>query len=650
MADAAIPVVFALTLSQGRTNAIAGFLTLGLGIGTFSYLRRNYPEYSSLGFLRSHVLTRHQLLHWSSLAAVLGHLNYFLFAWSANHIGMAAATVLFNAWALPWAFSLYLTTRSVEMKEYGATEHKWDRPTSRTVSLILLAITGVGIVTLGQRQPDDVSALSWSDTVLGGLLGIGAALAVALTATNFAWARRLKLRVSINGDVESSRFDVAGAILAQSISAIVFGIVLIALDWSFEWSSHGLIPLVSALAGGIVFRTVTSTQVRIANRQSSNPGINAVAYLSPIVALLALQLVKFIGDAGSIAWLSDAPGIFDLRSLVVGTAAVVAVGVLINFDPEPPLAISLVSGRELAVNRWGYATLVIALWSCGTFVLYRDEIVMQSGIDGFVWSTSDVWGILALSATVFALLLSFRVSRVGERALYEEDALVQIARTLESAERRSLADAEGRRTLWELDHSRGLAEVVERYRTLRGQLSSLRTNLESHAKRDFNSGDESPELIDERQDAHSEPEWMGSQEISQKLGDAEIALDGYFRSKQRGRDFPELIALMNLGGLVVALGLLARPVTVGLGAILVDVFAILFSATTLFIMTNLIDMRRERDSAIFDGQVDDIRPNMALELKADRRFERAREQWLCLFVAVGIFVAFCALVVDKWSG
>ena len=72
-------------------------------------------------------------------------------------------------------------------------------------------------------------------------------------------------------------------------------------------------------------------------------------------------------------------------------------------------------------------------------MLFRNELTPESW---HRWNLPEYWGMLALCATVFVLILSFRVSRVAERTLSEDTLMLEIFREAEHYVRTGVFKAE----------------------------------------------------------------------------------------------------------------------------------------------------------------------------------------------------------------
>ena len=90
--------------------------------------------------------------------------------------------------------------------------------------------------------------------------------------------------------------------------------------------------------------------------------------------------------------------------------------------------------------RFGFKALILALWGCGAFVYLRDDFLHLLPFDGWLWPRETYLGALGLSATVFILLLTFRVARLGPRTQDEDNRIFALHRSLELLARRNLID------------------------------------------------------------------------------------------------------------------------------------------------------------------------------------------------------------------
>ena len=102
----------------------------------------------------------------------------------------------------------------------------------------------------------------------------------------------------------------------------------------------------------------------------------------------------------------------------IGATAIIVANLLINFEAE---------------IRWSFEALILALGGCGTIVYLREDLFKNwLGIPDWAWSGDGYFGSIALAATVFTLLLAFRVARLVTRTNDEENRTFIILRRLDS--------------------------------------------------------------------------------------------------------------------------------------------------------------------------------------------------------------------------
>ena len=70
-------------------------------------------------------------------------------------------------------------------------------------------------------------------------------------------------------------------------------------------------------------------------------------------------------------------------------------------------------------------------------------------------------------------------------------------------------------------------------------------------------------------------------------------------SKQRGREFGELVPIIALATITIALAILSRPRLLGWTAFLTEMFVMTFCSTIVYLVNNLSDLRRELFSRVF---------------------------------------------------
>ena len=99
-------------------------------------------------------------------------------------------------------------------------------------------------------------------------------------------------------------------------------------------------------------------------------------------------------------------------------AGIVTANLLINFEAEIQM---------------GFKALLIALWVCGSFVTLRDEALETVAGQGWLWPGDTYLGSLALAATVFTLMLSFRHRAArGARSQREDNTMFALFQNVDA--------------------------------------------------------------------------------------------------------------------------------------------------------------------------------------------------------------------------
>ena len=101
---------------------------------------------------------------------------------------------------------------------------------------------------------------------------------------------------------------------------------------------------------------------------------------------------------------------------VLGALVIITANTLLHLDPEGARRSVDQQEHDRKARGWGYRSLVVSILVSGSFMLFRNELTPEGW---HTWNFTEYWGMLALCATVFVLILSFRVSRVAERTLSE---------------------------------------------------------------------------------------------------------------------------------------------------------------------------------------------------------------------------------------
>ena len=375
---------------------------------SFNFVWRMGSAFGSLLFLyvfyRSVLLDRAVLslaarssMSWMLLGAIPTSFDYALFSAATGFLDASVSAVLFEVWPI-----ILILLASFLLRGDGG--HPGN--ILSMAPFLAMALVGLSFVVISQTGGLDVGGASLADLASGVVLALLAALAASCAAFSFRWGRDLAEKLSDivptgRGGVSLSIF---GAVLGHTIVSLV-GAVLsggIGLASGERLDSGMREYLVYGFLGGVLLHSVASILFRASNLTTDNLGVNVLSYLTPIFTLVWLAIFSEIG-------------VVRPDFLVIGAAATVAVNLLINFRAERLL---------------GFKALVISLWACGTVVFLRDR-------GRWLWEAEEAgyFEVLFLSATVFALILSFRVVRLASCTQEEDGRAFGLFRELEELAR-----------------------------------------------------------------------------------------------------------------------------------------------------------------------------------------------------------------------
>ena len=180
-------------------------------------------------------------------------------------------------------------------------------------------------------------------------------------------------------------------------------------------------------------------------------------------------------------------------------------------------------------------------------------------MESWWWKGAGYFESITLSATVFTLLLVFRVTRLVSRTSEEDSRTFIVYRNLDLLARRGVIDENVCGLLLEVDRSNDLALVKETYRKMCVHISAV-----------------VPATLNEAD--------------SPLLSQAEANLDALIRSKQVDIHLGEMFALVIFAAVTIGLALFSLPPQVeGWTRLLSDAFAMVVSSVTLFLLVHIQD-------------------------------------------------------------
>ena len=168
-----------------------------------------------------------------------------------------------------------------------------------------------------------------------------------------------------------------------------------------------------ALMGGVII-SLTSLMLRSANLRTDDLGINAIFYIAPIISLGLLSRIGISLSRIDLFWM--------------GAILIFCLNLLIHLSPDEERVYGQFSLVRPRGTRLGFTSLILSLWTFGAVVYLRDEFVPRQWLE---WRSGEYWPLVALSATVFALIFGFRVARLSSRLSSEDELFLHMFRRSE---------------------------------------------------------------------------------------------------------------------------------------------------------------------------------------------------------------------------
>ena len=689
IAYALAPLLIDLAGSNSNPFFFNALIQFGWMLAVLAYLRSRYSSAFNrlslklvLGLPRGLIIRDAQLASSGSehhgfrlntwfILMMLATANYALFVWSFAYIDAVISTTIYELWPMVLMatfayFGRYRRRRKGHVLS-GPNYAVIDGYHMTRLHLFLSGTLVIGLffVIQGHHGSIDFSRYTSFDS---GMFGILLALTSVILAgiqpaTNILYGAMLHDNLdarlaneaadaedetsvpqyeneTITDDLRQDRsvwYTMFGMFIA-SLTNIPFSIIVgfvVDQDNHVEFTD-GLV----AFAIGFVLFGVGAIAHRIASNITSEVRIHASLYLTPVLALILLAVFTSVEVAR-------------VDYFLLGASLTTALIFLIQADPERGIASSHTASERHVGQRLGFVSLVLAVWFSGTMIYLRDDIVEESWLS---WSAGDYWAVLALSATVFALILGFRVSRLSSRIDKEDEAMLTIFRRAELLVSIGAVDSSILQHLTALDRAKPSA--VTRVQTASG------------AKRVSSLENAYGLVQDELCRAKNRECYADAKQLFTEITALEAEIDIVTNSKQQGRDFAELVSLMVFAIITIVLGIATRPA--GLlepGAewqgLLTEVFSVLFVSTIAFLAINLFDIRAKRDlplvgsgsptlatAAISRDGVETQEPETGIPPRTGLHFRHGDnvrfQRRVSLGVTVFVCITFIYLLYDKW--
>ena len=474
-------------------------------------------------------IIRRRLVSWSILFTAAGHFPYGLLALSMRLVDASVAAIAVEFWPV---FAMAIGTL-VLGDSYRGLGSRWG-----LVAVCLVGLVWVVASETGHGFWEFGFGVEFWRLAGGVLLALAAAFVLGMMVFSWRWGQDVSAEigevtsVNLGGGWSVDLFCVTVAVLIANVIALPVGLVVgFALGESAQLD--GRFALI-AVVGGALNAGVSNLCWRAANYYSRDFVVNALSYLSPAVSLVVLFLMGYVHI---VRW----------DFLVVGAATIITGNLLMNLRLE---------------FRRAFRSLLLALGVSGALVYMRDEWMPVLLGTRWQWTGSGYFEALSLSATVFTLLLAFRVARLVSRTREEEALLLGLFRRLEDLESADVVACGAREQLLEMDSAERDENLERAYLEVCRLLS-----------------DGCPVSEADRR----------------SLSEAQVDLDALARSKRTGLVAGEAFALYVFAGITVGLALFSGPgLLTGWSRVLVDLFAVLVSSVVVFLAVHVSDLQQER--------------------------------------------------------
>ena len=563
--------------------------------------------------------------------AAIGAIDYGIFIWSTQFIATAVSTTIYELWP---GFLVYCILRQRKIQTEKSDTNAV-LPTISKEHMLLTALAAVGLFFMLGSQFFDGTVLLFGLEVPKSTIGIVLALisaylaGVSVSSTLFYGEELYRMLLNYEDDKFITKDDIEklelkdrNLLLWLTFLGRVLSLLLtfvISLTMSLGFAIYGLygaryqtdVRYQTLFSGrmlvGVVLLAgvgmVVAVLLRVGNIGTPRSGVNALNFLAPFLAIIWLMLVGIV--------------VPQFKLFVAGGAFILAISVLIQLKPDEERDVSKFQKKPMPGVQLGFTAFIMSIWVFGVFIYVRDEIIPSSWIE---FKIGEYWGLIALSSTVFALILGFRMSRLTAQINREDETMVNLFRSSEHLVKNGVFSSDILQQLSDLDSVR--------YINLRTQYNMIRDEIRSR--------------IDSVQ----------SKENKTLLISVSQQLDLVAHSKQQGRDIVELLSLTTFAIVTIGLGLLVRPKglvleTPSWSGFLSEIFILGFVSTIAFLCINIFDIRRERGIPLLVEINEDFRLFFRFEYHEYNK-KLLWQHAIAIVISVMMSATFCWLLYMKW--
>ena len=574
----AFPVLFKLGGADVSPFLFTGVYQASIGIGMGAVILLLYRKLLLMPAVRKDIGSQCQT--WLMFISVIGFCGFALFALGLVFIDVSIAAILYEIWPL---FLMLIIARLFNDSE------RYRPITGGTLIYLVPAILGVALVVLSQNDSPQLlpgTGVDWISfrTLLGIILVLMAVLCQAAHGGG-----TLKLGTLLAKRHSHTKNQEAGEIVfvmvMTCIGQTIAGGVLFAIGLilSETLSMH---QFWYAILSGFVVTSIGTVAFRFANLKTDNLGVNAIAFATPMVALIWL-------------WMFSILGVAHLDYLIIGAMGIVASNLLINVD---------------ASSRVAYKALVVSLWLFGT-VIYLTE--------GYA---TDVP--LELPVTVFILVLAFRVDRLVRRTGQEEEWVFDVFHRLRLMAGKFRNDASSDKAMNADQHQTAAKVLLKASKTLLRidnhkntmDLAAEYRNMVEYLNKALKAGGDADEISSIRR-----------------------MVDKLSHSRQQGSRLGEIVAIFLAGALIV-FGLLVFS---GEREVYGEITSFVLSSVVVFLFFNILDLQKDReDETMVEGDIKEYEDGEFIVNFANAT-NRKKQQYISMATSCVIVIVFACLFFAK---
>lgn len=530
------------------------------------------------------------------------HLHWLLFLWSSHLIDTTLTTILFGIWPL-WVSIFRIRIDRIFSSNNNTLEtiSKISRTPNFWTYLATFPFIFYGFLYICISQGEPILMLrngqfpyklviglllAFLAGIVGGIAGACSTIS-DMSQPNSALPRDDKRLLGSDNSANSkiNFLDKTGLFIYIVVVRVMIGfIILLAIFFrsnvfdstivSFSFLVASLILVIISMAGVIL--------VMPTYNPSSKPWIIVIYHSTPVIAIVLLYLFT---DGIHLY-----PGIFWIAVCILLIS-------IFAFHSDPIVGYyfqeEYLFDRVKALSHW--------IWISLTIVVFRDpkqvykDISKDISIEMWDLSYLEYWSMLGICATVFALILSFRINRLNEIERYEVSEFLHLHRYAAHYYEDEILKEE---------ESIDLCKNLQKFQT---------SNKMRHIDKYYN------ECFKIVWNAYIRTQYRKEKEVSRNTGkftaaqneiadrarsllDFYIRLDRFADARQNGRGFSELFALGVFCILTIVISLLVKPDQIQGNtskwvSFITDITTICFSTIIYYLFTNVFERRKRRDTS-----------------------------------------------------